>query len=87
MPEKIIFTEARVKSLHPPETGRKYIYDAKTAGLAVCVTANGSKTWYVYRWAAGRPVRIRLGKYQTSRSRPPAKRHRRQSDNWPAAGT
>ena len=63
MPEKIIFTEARVKSLHPPETGRKYIYDAKTAGLAVCVTANGSKTWYVYRWAAGRPVRIRLGKY------------------------
>ena len=63
MPEKIIFTEARVKSLHPPEAGRKYTYDAKTAGLAVCVTASGSKTFYVYRWAAGRPVRIRLGKY------------------------
>jgi integrase len=63
MPNKMILTEPRVKALKPPETGRKYIYDAKTAGLAVCVTASGSKTWYVYRWAAGRPVRIRLGKY------------------------
>jgi integrase len=37
------------------------VYDAKMAGLAVCLTASGNKTWYVYRKVNGRPVRVRLG--------------------------
>ena len=49
--------------MQPPNSGRQYIYDAKTAGLAICITAAGGKTFYFYRWSAGKPVRIRLGKF------------------------
>ncbi|MGA2062577.1 MAG: Arm DNA-binding domain-containing protein, partial [Thermoguttaceae bacterium] len=63
MPEKITFTTARLQALQPPANGRQYIYDAKMAGLAICITAAGAKTFYIYRWSAGRPVRVRLGKF------------------------
>ncbi len=63
MREKITFTTARLQAMQPPNSGRQYIYDAKTAGLAICITAAGGKTFYFYRWSAGKPVRIRLGKF------------------------
>ena len=49
--------------LQPPANGRQYVYDEKAAGLAICITATGGKTFYLYRWSAGRPVRVRLGKF------------------------
>ena len=63
MPEKIAFTRARLAALQPPSVGRKYIYDSKTAGLALCISAAGGKVFYLYRWSAGKPVRIKLGKF------------------------
>lgn len=63
MAEKITFTTARLQELKPPATGRQYVYDEKTPGLAICLTAAGGKVFYFYRWSMGKPVRIRLGKF------------------------
>jgi len=60
---KVAFTEARLAALKPPAAGRVYLYDAKTSGLAVCVTAKGRKTFYLYRRIGGRPVRVLIGRY------------------------
>jgi integrase len=63
MPKKITFTTGRLQALQPPAKGRLYTYDAKAAGLALCTTSAGSKTFYVYRWSNGKPVRVRIGKF------------------------
>ncbi|NLF06474.1 MAG: tyrosine-type recombinase/integrase [Pirellulaceae bacterium] len=63
MPEKIAFTADRITRLKPPADGRKYVYDSKTPGLAVCCSSTGRKVYYYYRWQNGRPARIRLGKH------------------------
>lgn len=60
---KINFTVVNLARVQSPPEGRVYIYDQKTPGLALCVTAKGSRTFYVYRRVHGRPQRIRLGKY------------------------
>lgn len=57
------FSKSRVTALPIPESGRKYYYDEKTPGLAVCVTASGNKTFYIYRKIDGRPVRLKLEKF------------------------
>jgi len=62
MPEKFTFTVKRLRDLPTPEKGRAYVYDARMPGLCLCVSAAGSKILYFYKWAAGRPLRIRLGK-------------------------
>ena len=54
-------TKTRIAALPAPAEGRCYIYDSKVPGLAVCVTAAGSRTFYLYRWVNGRPQRIRIG--------------------------
>ncbi|MDQ2693790.1 MAG: Arm DNA-binding domain-containing protein, partial [Pseudomonadota bacterium] len=62
MVNQINFTKAALDSLPVPDKGKRaYHYDAKTRGLAVQITSTGAKTFYVYRWVAGRPERIRLG--------------------------
>ena len=61
MSEKIAFTVRRLSEIEPPSKGRKYVYDTKTPGLALCITAAGSKTYYLYKWYDGRPTRMRLG--------------------------
>lgn len=58
--KRINFTKAAIEALKPPATGRVYIYDAKTPGLAVCVTQAGTKTFYLYRKVDGKPERIRI---------------------------
>lgn len=58
---RLILNKTSVAGLSLPATGRVYFHDSRTQGLAVCVTAAGSKTFYLYRWATGRPVRQRLG--------------------------
>jgi integrase len=57
------FTKTRLESLPVPESGRVYHYDSRVPGLCLCVTFNGTKTFYLYRWANGRPTRIRIGKF------------------------
>jgi integrase len=61
------FTKTRLEALQAPQDGRAYHYDTKQDGLTICVTAAASKTFYLYRWANGRPVRILIGRFpQTS---------------------
>jgi integrase len=62
--KRIAFTTKRLESLQAPATGREYIYDAKVPGLAVCLTAGGEKTFYLYKWTNNKPVRVRLGTVQ-----------------------
>jgi integrase len=60
---KKAFTVKILDALDPPARGRVYVYDAKTPGLAICVTDAGSQTFYLYRRVHGKPQRIRLGRY------------------------
>lgn len=60
---RLAFTKSRLEALPVPETGRQYHYDEKVHGLCVCVTFTGTRTFYSYRWANGRPTRIRIGKF------------------------
>ena len=59
------FTKTKLEALPAPVGGRVYHRDNKTEGLTVCVTPAGTKTFYVYKWANGRPVRIPLGRFPT----------------------
>ena len=58
---KVSFTQQRVAKLPVPDAGRTYTYDKKVVGLAVCVTATGSRTWYLVRKLSGQTVRIKIG--------------------------
>ncbi len=60
---RFAFTVAELRSLSAPANGRVYHYDAKTAGLCICVTHAGGKTFYFYKWADGKPTRVRLGEF------------------------
>lgn len=55
------FTMKRLDDLPSPSTGRVWYHDSKVRGLAMRVTATGSKAFYLYRKYAGRPVQVRLG--------------------------
>jgi integrase len=61
-PRRINFTVKSLAALAPPSTGRVYTYDTLIRGLAVCITANDARTFYLYRWVNDRPERIKLGK-------------------------
>ena len=62
-PVKMALTKTRIDALAPPIRGRLYVYDARTPGLCVCVTATGTRTFYLYRWLNGGPQRIRIGRH------------------------
>jgi integrase len=59
---RIRLNKEAVQSLDIPASGRKYAYDTKTPGLAVCVTASKRKTFYLVKKVNGRPIRYRLGR-------------------------
>ena len=62
MADRLTFTKPVLeRSFCPEEDERIYLYDAKVPGLAVCITRNGSRSFYLYRRVRGRPQRIRLG--------------------------
>lgn len=65
MPDaKLNFTKAAIDALPLPETGKRKLYhDTKVRGLCIQVTSTGARTFYVYRWAAGKPQKIRVGPY------------------------
>ena len=56
------FTKIYLESIAPAPLGKRtWHHDTKVPGLAVQVTATGTKTFYLYRWVDGRPERLRLG--------------------------
>ena len=57
------FTEARLRALPTPATGRAWWYDTKARGLCVCKTPTGAASFYFYKWSNGRPARMILGKF------------------------
>jgi len=61
--KKVAFSKTRLENLPLPPTGRTYVYDSKVAGLAVCLTAAGRRTFYLYRWIDKRPQRYRIGRF------------------------
>jgi integrase len=63
MVSKFAFTEAKIKALTTPASGRAWHYDTKASGLCVCRTAAGGCSFYFYKWLNGRPVRMLLGKW------------------------
>jgi integrase len=60
---KIVFTTKRLQTLETPTSGRVYWYDSKTPGMSICISSTGVKTYYLYKWSNGRPVRVRIGKF------------------------
>ncbi len=61
MAKKINFTMGSLSRIKPPSEGRQYLYDAKTSGLAFCITAAGSASFYWLKKVSGRTERLRLG--------------------------
>jgi len=62
--ESVRFTTTKLESMTcPAGKDRVYFRDSAMMGLVVCVTAIGTKTFYVYRRIGGRPARVRLGAY------------------------
>jgi integrase len=62
-PRKVNFTKHVLDELRTPEKGSRAYHDVKTPGLIVLVTAAGAKTFYLYRWYANKPERIKIGRY------------------------
>ncbi|MGD2109988.1 MAG: tyrosine-type recombinase/integrase [Phycisphaerae bacterium] len=61
--KKINFTKRALDAVKAPDTGRRYVYDRRQPGLALCVTYTGLRTFYLYRRIRGRPTRVRIGVY------------------------
>ena len=59
---RFVFTEANIKSLSTPASGREWHYDTKQPGLALMKTSTGGIGFYFYKWHNGKPVRMLLGK-------------------------
>jgi integrase len=61
--DKVKLGKRVIEGFALPASGRQYIFDTDVPALALCLTAAGSKTFYVYRRVQGKPQRIRLGGY------------------------
>ncbi len=62
-PRKLPFTKTRLLGIPPPKDGRVYYNDASAAGLSLCVTNTGSRTFYFTKKQDGTTKRIRLGSF------------------------
>jgi integrase len=62
MAERINFSKASIKALEAPKTGRKYVYDSEVPSLCICITENGTRTFYRYGRVHGQPQRYKIGK-------------------------
>lgn len=63
LPRKLTFTLETLRALKPPTRGRLTWWDTRTPGLCLRVTPTGAASFYLYRWAVGRPVKYRLGAF------------------------
>lgn len=60
--ERFAFTKARLRAVTVPEgKDRVYVYDTVQPGLAYCLTAGGTASFYAYKRAKGKPTRDHLG--------------------------
>ena len=57
------FTEAKLRRMPTPATGRAWWYDTKASGLCICKTPTGATAFYFYKWMDGKPARMMLGKF------------------------
>ena len=55
------FSEAKIKAIDPPVSGRVYHRDSRFPGLQLCVTSADARTYYFVKRIGGKPTRIRLG--------------------------
>ena len=60
---KLAFTPARVAAFTIPDAGRVFYHDADAPGLALRVSANGERVFYIYRKVAGKPIKVALGPF------------------------
>jgi integrase len=61
---KLTFTIAALDALPSPEPGTRVTYhDTKVNGLQLRVTANGTKTFYVFMRVGGKPERVKVGEH------------------------
>lgn len=62
---RIIKSDATLRALRPPESGREEWRDQRVSGLRLSVTNRGSMTWYLIGRLAGtgRVVRLNMGPY------------------------
>ncbi|NQT15222.1 MAG: site-specific integrase [Planctomycetes bacterium] len=60
--ERFPFRKTKLQNL-PVPSKRTYYHDATVPGLALCITPAGTRTFYLYKWAAGRPVKMPLGRF------------------------
>lgn len=60
--ERQKLTKTVVAGLEAPEKGSRYYHDSEVPSFAVCVTANGVKTFYRVGRVNGKPKRIKLGR-------------------------
>lgn len=64
MASKLNFTKTTIEAIAPTDGDKRdYYSDTKVPGLQLQVTANGVKTFYVYRRINGKPKRVKLGRY------------------------
>src|ERR1035441_2020273 len=65
---KFHFTEKRVLELPPAPPSkygtRDFYYDDEVRGLCVAVGPTGTKTFVLYRYVAGKPERIKIGRIE-----------------------
>ena len=61
MSKSFPFTEAKVKAIPPPASGREYHKDTRFRGLQLCVTSADARTYYFVKRIGGKPTRVRLG--------------------------
>ncbi len=63
MAKKILhFTQARIKALPIPDTGRVDYYDDEQKRLSCRVSSTGNKSYYVVKWANSKAYRVALAK-------------------------
>ena len=55
------FTLSSIDSFTVPDSGRQYHYNLRVPGLAICITAAGTRTFYVARRIGRKYERIRIG--------------------------
>lgn len=60
MKKRVSFTKREIEAVTPPAKGRAYLYDGAVNGLGLQVTANGAKSFFVYRRVRNVPKRVIL---------------------------
>ena len=59
--ERTRLTESKARNTAAPDSGRRYVFDEQSRYLTVCVTSNGSRTWYWCKKYRGTLRRYRIG--------------------------